>query len=400
MPLYPAAPACFRFTSSYRLGQARWDHPLDPHFRRMYLRERFGNSDPVDTKGGVLSCEPSTNTAHQATAVTAGRAAGDGATAAATHGGRPPIMLPPRRMRPSILDFPADKALQNLRARRLNVSGSSSSRSTFAAVTGAPAAAGPAALGSAKIVHVNNKAAGAGGAGHHYHSSGELWADGKGINNSRQPASPARPRRRRPVSASAVCGGLEERSLGQKAAVFEAMHPDGGELSRGESGGTGTMRHAGPQISDLQHNQRTRRGGSTSTARIRRPRSARAALQRPPPVATDYYHYHPNSNSGSAPGREKEYFSQRPLQQGQQQEKHPRPSSEASLPRAADETRGVEGFRSSTGEARAGRGGGEGPGWGAQLRFSREDLVPTGNSRGVATRQAPEEEERAWLRSR
>lgn len=383
--------------SSNRLGQSRWDHPLDPHFRRTYLRERFGNSGPVDNKGAALTHEPSTETAEQGTAVVAGRTPGDGAAVIAARSGRPPVMLPPRRMRPSVLDFPADKALDNLRTRRLNVSGSSGSRSTFAAVTGG----GATVVRSANSLHVNNKAVATGSTDHHYHSSGELWADGKGTNNGGQPASPARPRRRRrPVSASAVCGGLEERGLGQNAAAFEAMHPDGSESTGGEGdGAAGSMLHGRPRIRDAQQNQRTRRGGPASTGGTRRPRSARAALQRPPPVATDYYHYHSNSNSGGTRGREKEHFNH-PMQQEQRLENRSRPSSAASLPRAADETWAVQGLGDSRGEAsvRPGGRGGEGEGRGAR-HFSREELLSMG-SRNVATRQAPEEEEREWLRSR
>lgn len=361
----------------------------------MYLRERFENSGPADKKGAVLRNEPSRETAQPGSAVGIGRAARDGGGPVMARGGRPPVMLPPRRMRPSVLDFPADKALDNLRARRLNVSGSSGSRSTFTAVTGATVADSAAALRSSNSFHVNNnnKAAATGSAGHHYHSSGELWTDANGSsNNSRQPASPARPRRRRPVSASAVCGGAKERNLGQMAAAFEAMHPDGRESTRGEGdGATGAMLHRGPQTRDPQQNQRTRRGGgSTGTVRTRRPRSARATLQRPPPVATDYYHY----------PSEKGYFNQRPPQQEQQQEQHSRPLSVEPRPRAADETRPMHGSgNNSRGEAaRSGRGGGEGAGRGAQ-RFSQEDLLPTG-SRSVSTRQEPDEDEMAWLRSR
>lgn len=367
----------------------------------MYLRERFGSSGAVDNRGGVLSHEPSTETVQQGPAVAVGRAAGDGAAAIAAHGGRPPVMLPPRRMRPSVLDFPADKALDNLRARRLNVSGGSGNRPTFAAVTGANTA-GAAAGGAARPMngfYTNNKTAATGSTGHHYHSSGELWADGKGTNNSGQPASPARPRRRRPVSASAVCGGLEERSLGLTAATLDAMHPDGRRSTRGEGdGATGTIQHGGPQIHDPQQNQRTRRGGSASTAGTRRPRSARAALQRPPPVATDYYHYHASIDSGGARGREREYFVQRPLQQ--QREKRPRPSSAAPLPRAADDTWIAQRIGNGRGGASAGRGGGGGEGAGLGVQhYSREELLVTGGT-GVATQRELEKEERAWLRSR
>lgn len=357
----------------------------------MYFRERFGNSEPADdNKAAVLSHESSAETAQQGASVTASRAAaGDGAGAIAARGGRPSVMLPPRRMRPSMLDFPAGRALDNLRARRLNVSGSSGIRSTSAGVTGVSAARAAVTTRSADGFHINNATAN-GSTGNHSHSSGELWTDGKGTNNGRQPASPARPRRRRPVSASAVCEGPAPGAMGL----------DDSEAARREGDrATGTALHGGPQTNNSRQKQRARRGESTSTVRTQRPRSARAALQRPPPAATDY-HYHSSINSGIR-GSEKEYCNQWPLQQEQQRQgKRSRPSSAAFLSRATGETWMVPGVGKDRGEASAGRsGGGERAGRGLQ-RFSREKLLPRGSIRGVTTPLAPEEEERTWLRSR
>ncbi|CAM9340191.1 unnamed protein product, partial [Laminaria digitata] len=87
-------------------GQSRWDHPLDPHFRSVYLRERFGTGyareeEENEEEEGETGCEDHPG---------------------ASRGAAGPN-LPPRRNRPNILDFSADKALGNLRARRLNSSG-------------------------------------------------------------------------------------------------------------------------------------------------------------------------------------------------------------------------------------------------------------------------------------
>ena len=325
-------------------------------------------------------------------------------------------MLPPRRMRPSVLDFPADKALENLRARRLNVSGSGGSRSTLSSVARAKTAGSAAAIARSESGPPASNAAG-GGSGHHYHSSGELWVDDKGnniiINNnnsnssSRQPASPAGPRRRRPVSASAVREGLEERSSKLKAMMAEATRPGDCEASRGQRvGHADAVRHGGPQGADPGQYQRTRRGGSTNAPGVRRPRSARAALQRPPPVVADFYHYPSSSNGGGGGGggvrdrerdrrrREEDYNNDRrqQQQQEQQQDRRSRPSSAATAysPYAAHEQWDAERRGNSRIDADGVRRG----------HRTREEPRPQGNTGGNETRQSPHDEERAWLRSR
>ena len=322
-------------------------------------------------------------------------------------------MLPPRRMRPSVLDFPADKALENLRARRLNVSGSGGSRSTLSSVARAKTAGSAAAIARSESGPPASNAAG-GGSGHHYHSSGELWVDDKGnntINNSNnsssrsQPASPAGPRRRRPVSASAVREGLEERSLKLKAMMAEATRPGDCEASRGQRvGHADAVRHGGPQVADPGQYQRTRRGGSTNAPGVRRPRSARAALQRPPPVVADFYHYQSSSNGGGSGGvrdrerdrrrREEDYNNDRrqQQQQEQQQDRRSRPSSAATAysPYAAHEQWDAERRGNSRIDADGVRRG----------HRTREEPRPQGNTGGNETRQSHHDEERAWLRSR
>lgn len=334
-------------------------------------------------------------------------------------------MLPPRRMRPSVLDFPADKALENLRTRRLNGGGSGGSRSAFsAAAVRSKAGAGASAVARSEsgpqISHA--AAAASGGGGHHYHSSGELWVDDNGDNNNnnniirrRQPASPAGPRRRRPVSASAVREGLEERSLKLKAMMAEeaTRSGDAEAIRGGDAGPVGAVQRGGSPVAGPEQNQRARRGGPANVSAVRRPRSARAALQRPPPVVADFYHYQSSGNGGGGGDdrdrrRETDYANDRRQQrQEQKQERCSRPAlaeAAACSPYAADERRwGAERLENSRTDANGGRGGGRGGG-AAGVRgvqhLTREEPRPQGSSRGNETRQAPHEEERAWLRNR
>lgn len=427
------------------IGQSRWDHPLDPHFRRIYLRERFRTTADEDSKELVLGREALAETPAQGSGLAIGRstcgasdlcggpAGGDRATN--IHGGgRPPVMLPPRRMRPSMLDFPADKALENLRARRLNVSGSNGSRSTFAAVTTASAVA---VTRSASGPQINNNpavTANSGGGSHYYHSGGdELWTDGQGRSGNEPPASPVGPRRRRPVSASAVREGLVERSQALKSSAGEVAHRGHSEASRG--GGdrsASTMVHRGSLTFDSQQDQRTRRGGgggagggSTTTSRTQRPRSARATLQRPPPVASDYHHQ-TSKNGDDRGGCQERYNYDRFPQQQQQQSGmtnrvacRSRPSSTAPPPDRWDDEwakQGVANSRNAAGVGGSGGGGGGAMGGGAQT-FSRQEggardaellgsggkgvtTWPVGEREAEGVRHSPEEEERAWLRSR
>ncbi|CAM9655055.1 unnamed protein product [Ectocarpus sp. 6 AP-2014] len=407
-------------------GQSRWDHPLDPHFRQLYLRERFGPGNSPEDKQVVLAHGLSAEASQQGTGVFAGegnphRQGGAGAVGA--HGGpavghpnatpivvsdRPPVMLPPRRMRPNVLDFTADKALDNLRARRLNVGGSSGS--TLAGVTAvatAPAAvmrsaSGPDINANPAVVDINPS--------RHFHSSGELWTDDRVHGSNVPPASPAGPRRRRPVSASVVCEGLVDRGLGLNVAATDVPCPSGSRLDEGRGGGTTrTTVHDRPRILDPRQNQRPSSSGGSElapTAKARRPRSATAALQRPPPVALDHHHHHHHHQrpdySGNVSYRGGEYnndeHNQREEYMANRNRDQSRLFSALSTPISANEANG-------------GREEGQ--------HFSQEDgsvrvrrLLPQGNRGGVAKwsagegetaemqRHALEEGERSWLRSR
>lgn len=418
-----------RLPPTSKQGQSRWDHPLDPHFRQVYLRERFGPGNSPEDKQIVLTHGPSAEISQQGTGVFAGEGnphrSGVGAVGA--HGGpatgrpnatpivvsgRPPVVLPPRRMRPNVLDFTADKALDNLRARRLNVGGSSGS--TFAGVT-AVATAPAAVMRSASGPDINaNPAVVDTNPSRHFHSSGELWTDGRGHGNNAPPASPVGPRRRRPVSASAVYEGLVDRELGLNVAGADVPCPGGSRLDEGRSGGTPrTTVHDRQRILDPRQNQRPSSSCGSElvpTAKARRPRSATAALQRPPPAVPDHrYHHHHHQRPdyrGNVPGRGGEYnndeHNQREAYVANRNSDQSRPFSAVSTPISANEENG-------------GReeGGGDGQ------HFSQEDgsarvrrLLPQGNRGGVAKwsagegdtaeiqRHALEEGERSWLRSR
>ncbi|CAM9471770.1 unnamed protein product [Scytosiphon promiscuus] len=88
-------------------GQSRWDHPLDPHFRQIYLEERFGRDAQGYSGRVLLGRELSPEALQQcATATAVGEARGDGAAegraiSSSVQSGRPPVMLPPCRMRPN-----------------------------------------------------------------------------------------------------------------------------------------------------------------------------------------------------------------------------------------------------------------------------------------------------------
>lgn len=229
-------------------GQSRWDHPLDPHFRHVYLNERFGTIDADENFGHELS-ETFRGLAGRCKGVGAEGACGQ--TGAAHVSSQPPTMLPPCRIRPSVLDFPADKAIGNLRTRRLNGTGSGMLM---------------AAKVAAKELTVDP---------HTIRTNREHWV-GKGS----RPASPSRPRRRRPVSASALREGREERSRGLKAPAID-MGPLGG--GSGFSGdGVGGFEVT--TITEVPHVGRQNcldDTGRELTARPRRPLSAKASLQGP-----------------------------------------------------------------------------------------------------------------------
>lgn len=225
-------------------GQSRWDHPSDPHFRRVYMRERFGTNH-AEVKFGHEPMERSKAT---------GRNRGVGAVSRGPGGAhvtssRLPGMLPPRRMRPKIRDFPAAKALDNLRTRRLNENtGSMPTESSAGAGATRPSSVSP---------RVNLA-----------QTDPALWTE-----RASGPPSPRGPRRRRPVSASALREGVEERSLGLKTTA--------GGSSSGGGGGGGFERATVAE--GLYAGSRVGRDGAARRLAVtnpRRPRSAKAALQR------------------------------------------------------------------------------------------------------------------------
>lgn len=215
---------------------------MDPHFRRVYLRERFGSTD-AEVDHGID--EPYRGAVSDGAVSAAGRGWSGGAHVASA----PPVMLPPRRMRPSVLDFPTDGALNNQRTRKLNGSG----RGRLAMGT---AAKQSAVSTSTSTVRTNR----------------ESWTDTR-----KKTASPTGARRRRPVSASVLREGLEERRLGPETTAPDARPGVVGGCGRSGLGSTSmaVMLYAG-EGTGLEE---TRHG---STARKRRPLSATAALQRPP----------------------------------------------------------------------------------------------------------------------
>ena len=80
---------------------------MDLHFRRRYLQERFGSSFAA-LELGLNATEKSGGQPRLKSDV--------GAKCS-------PVVLPPRRIRPDLRDFSSNKALDNLRTRRLNSSG-------------------------------------------------------------------------------------------------------------------------------------------------------------------------------------------------------------------------------------------------------------------------------------
>lgn len=157
----------------------------------------------------------------------------------------PPAMLPPRRMRPKIRDFPAVKALDNLRTRRLN--GNTGGMPTDSAAMG----------GATRLSAVSPRA-------NPVQISRALWKE-----RASGPPSPTGPRRRRPVSASALREGVEKRSFGLKNIADGSGGGGGGGGRNGFEHATIAGASYGGSFVD--------RGGAA-----RRPRSAKAALQRAP----------------------------------------------------------------------------------------------------------------------
>lgn len=232
-----------------RTGQSRWDHPLDPHFRRLYLRERFG-AEHEETMG--IGARTATETIELAHGATGSNEREGGVTRRSggkntNYSGRLPTSLPPHRMRPNVLDFSSDKALENLRVRRL--------QNRSAAV---------AAGSSAEKVTMMETAGDATGS-HFDHVS---WTNGRESWTGTDTRSSTRPRRRRPASASALREGLEERTTSH-------VHVDPGR-------GSESMAVLGKTYGEQPWFDSPGTTKCDPVLRPRRPRSAKATLQRSP----------------------------------------------------------------------------------------------------------------------
>lgn len=218
-----------------RTGESTWSHPLDPHFRQLYLRERFGSNNRQAE--GSRSQERAPR-AHDAAGLTIAPRAGNSTNTSR----RLPTTLPPKRARPNVLDFSSDKALENLRTRRLNRT-----------------AAEPTAMAGTRagLVSQDERAS---------WTNQDLWT-AKGTK------SPPKPRRRRPVSASAIRESLDQPAAAQiRACDVDCCSPPPAMLATMVS--REGERRTDSAAAMVRHRDETHRLG--------RPRSAKATLQRPP----------------------------------------------------------------------------------------------------------------------
>lgn len=253
-------------TLTFETGQSRWDHPLDPHFRRLYLHERFGDEHEQTTEigdgtpttiGTAKSLRFSHGIAGPSTAGAGGNCHRAGGNSATTGPGRQlPTTLPPRRARPNVVDFSSDKALESLRTRRLQHRHETS------------AATGSLAEEAMRIWRANE------GSGAHHDARSSSWTNGQETwaENRNTGKSSSQSRRRRPASASALRESLEDRATEDARAG-----PRRGSESTAMLGTTTT--HTSKEQAWCVDATRYH---PAPAVRSRRPRSAKAALQRSP----------------------------------------------------------------------------------------------------------------------
>lgn len=171
---------------------------------------------------------------------------------------RPPIMLAPHRKRPDVLDFTADKAQDIRRARKI-YSGGSSCRG-YSAMAGAAAAS--TTENSTFSFHTNPK--------YSWNTDRERL-----LNNVIGPALPVAPRRRRPVSASALRDGF-------RAPAVKPRPAGNGDRPGGICADDGSGYLNSARVPYATQRAVKDRCGRRSTTKPRRPRSAKATLQRLP----------------------------------------------------------------------------------------------------------------------
>ena len=218
----------------------------------------------------------------------------------------------------------------------------------------------------------------------------ELWTD-RGAE--RVPAGPAVPRRRRPVSASALGDGIQEKTLGAKATVGNAR-PDRGGHCFGSSEMAEVL-YAGSRVG-------SNRAECRPGARPRRPCSAKAALQRPP------------SDHQSKDARRGDRYKDRHLPgvAANEASQHSGQASAATLDDdrwvaggVSDILRATTDDRSRRNQLDGGEGGRISRDSGGGTRKPEGRPAPTKHERPRCDREAAEtptaaEKERAWIRSR
>lgn len=229
-----------RISASCFAGQSRWDHPLDSHFRRLYLHKRFGegyeHSEDSAASGGKEQPFVARSRELRATDAINSHVRPEDSS-------RSLKALQPNRMRPDLRDFTPKKAMENLRT----LASSNDYASTPSGISASLETRGPS-------THRQDQG----------RNDDEQWI------GSRRATGPVRPLRRRPVSASALCEGTGD----HRESAGASNVPVAGKRVLSPPRLSGSVMEGGRVI-----RYATDRAAST---RPRRPLSAKAALQRPP----------------------------------------------------------------------------------------------------------------------